>query len=142
MSHSQDATTVAALFETENIHVADRRGHRRPVRSHSAASSPNSPVKARPELLCSPCRPRHRRRIARAAAALNGAATISLLASARAFAEPADRARHLAQEHHASAIVLGLDPPEAPYQDRVAVLIAIRPRWLHRRPSRVPARPI
>jgi len=77
----------------------------------------------RPELLCPPCRPRHRRRrIATATAALIGTATISLLASAHAFAEPADQAKYLAQKRHACAIVLGLDPSEAPYQDYVAVL--------------------
>jgi hypothetical protein len=77
----------------------------------------------RPELLCRPCRPRHhRRRIATGAAALIGTATISLLASAHAFAEPADQAKYLAQERHACAIVPRLDPSEAPYQDCVAVL--------------------
>jgi hypothetical protein len=74
-------------------------------------------------LLCPPCRPRHRRRrIATATAALIGTATISLLASAHAFAELANQAKYLAQERHACAIVLGLDPSEAPYQDCVAVL--------------------
>jgi hypothetical protein len=47
---------------------------------------------------------------------------IGAAASAHAFAEPADQATHPAQEHHACAIVLGLDPSEAPYQDCVAVL--------------------
>ena len=35
---------------------------------------------------------------------------IGAAASAHAFAEPADQATHPAQEHHACAIVLGLDP--------------------------------
>jgi hypothetical protein len=51
-----------------------------------------------------------------------GAAALTLLASAHAFAEPADQATHFAQEHHACAVVLGLDPSEAPYQYCVAAL--------------------
>ena len=53
---------------------------------------------------------------------------IGAAASAHAFAEPADQATHPAQEHHACAIVLGLDPSEAPYQDCVAVLERNLPR--------------
>jgi len=33
MSHPEDAAAVAETFEMENIHVADRRGHRHPVRT-------------------------------------------------------------------------------------------------------------
>ena len=78
----------------------------------------------RPELLYPPCRPGHRRRgITTAAAALIGAAMFSLLlASAQALAESPGQVARLAQEHHACAVVLGLDASEAPYQDCVAAL--------------------
>jgi hypothetical protein len=65
---------------------------------------------------------RRRHAIAPTLASAIGAATLGLLASASAFAEPAAQASQRAQEHHACAVVLGLDPSEAPYQDCVAAL--------------------
>lgn len=77
----------------------------------------------RPELLCpQPRRTRSRRTIAATVGALVGAATITLLAASHAFAAPAGAVLRMAQEHHACAAVLGLDPSESPYQDCVVAV--------------------
>jgi hypothetical protein len=48
-------------------------------------------------------------------AVIVGAAAIALLASAPTFANAAEPSSRTAQEHHACAVVLGLDPSELPY---------------------------
>lgn len=48
-------------------------------------------------------------------------AVIALVVSARAFADPSGTAP-AAKAHHACAVVLGLDPSQAPYQDCIASL--------------------
>ena len=83
----------------------------------------------RPELLCpqhrSPC---NKGRLGIAVTALIGAATIMLLASVHAFAGPLAPATRLAQEHRACAVVLGLDPSEAPYQHCIESLARTWPQ--------------
>lgn len=56
--------------------------------------------------------PRHSRSIAAAV----GATALAVLACAPVSASAADGSSRLAKEHHACAVVLGLDPTEAPYQ--------------------------
>ena len=84
-----------------------------------------------PELLAQhPPRRRLGARIAVAAAVLIGAAALAMLASAHAFAAPtADISTSpAAKAQHACAVVLGLDPSQAPYQDCVASLARNLPK--------------
>ena len=52
-------------------------------------------------------------RRATASAVIVGAAAIALLAFARTSANAAENSSRMAQEHHACAVVLGLDPRDA-----------------------------
>jgi hypothetical protein len=58
----------------------------------------------------------------RASALIVGAAAVALLASAHAFASAAENPSRMAQEHHACAVVLGLDPSGDSYDTCVRSL--------------------
>jgi hypothetical protein len=68
---------------------------------------------------------RSARRVALAAAILGAAAGLTLLAAPSVRAEGTPR---VAQEYHACAVVLGLDPADQPYQDCISNLDRTLPR--------------
>jgi hypothetical protein len=63
-----------------------------------------------------------------ASAVIAGAATIALLASANTFANAAENPR-VAQEHHACAVVLGLDPSGRRYRTCISSLDRSLSEW-------------
>lgn len=78
-----------------------------------------------PELLA-PAAPRTKRRGIMALAAV-AAGAIALLASIHAFAGQDAATATNVRVQHACAVVLGLDPSEAPYQDCAATLARVAP---------------
>jgi hypothetical protein len=68
-------------------------------------------------------------RRARASAIIAGAVAVALLASANNFARAADNSTRMAQEHHACAVVLGLDPSSERYDTCVRSLARSLSAW-------------
>jgi hypothetical protein len=76
---------------------------------------------------CDPCSRFNRR--ARAPALIVGAAAFALLASAQTFARAAENSSRIAQEHHACAVVLGLDPSGDSYDTCIRSLERSLSEW-------------
>jgi hypothetical protein len=64
-----------------------------------------------------------------ASAVIAGAAAIALLASANTFANAAENPSRVAQEHHACAVVLGLDPSGRRYRTCISSLDRSLSEW-------------
>jgi hypothetical protein len=71
---------------------------------------------------------RHGRRTT-ASAAIVGVAAVALLASANTFANAAENPSQMVQEHHACAVVLGLDPSGRRYRTCIASLRRSLSEW-------------
>jgi len=72
--------------------------------------------------------PRLSRR-AKASAVIAGAAAIALLAFAHTSADAAENSSRMAQEHHACAVVLGLDPSGRRYDTYIRILDTSLSEW-------------
>jgi hypothetical protein len=68
-------------------------------------------------------------RRARASAIIAGAAAVAMLASAHNFARAAENSTRMAQEHHACAVVLELDPSSDRYNTCVRSLTRSLSAW-------------
>jgi hypothetical protein len=64
-----------------------------------------------------------------ASAVIAGAAAIALLASSNNFADAAENPSRVAQEHHACAVVLGLDPSGRRYRTCISSLDRSLSEW-------------
>jgi hypothetical protein len=68
-------------------------------------------------------------RRATASVKIIGAAAIALLASANTFADAAENSSRMAQEQHACAVVLGLDPSGRSYETCISSLDRSLSEW-------------